>query len=150
MTGPLSSTETAQWLAWKRANDAVLAAVAEEIHGASALSVADFSVLSRIIENGDGRMSQQELGEMLDWKRARLSRQLTRMAERGLLQRETAHGRRLLVTATDQGADALAAARPAHARAVRRALLARVAPPDSDTFWNVIQHIAAAGESSQV
>lgn len=148
MTGPLNSTESAQWLAWKRANDAVLAAVAEEIHCAAALSVADFSVLSRIVENGDGRMSQQELGEMLDWKRARLSRQLSRMAERGLMQREAAHGRRLLVTATEQGVNALAAARPAHARAVRRALLARVAAPDSDVFWNVIQHVAATGESS--
>ncbi|MFJ5988466.1 helix-turn-helix transcriptional regulator [Lentzea sp. NPDC092896] len=134
----LSDAEMARWIAWKRANDAVLAAVAQEIQGAAGLSAADFAVLSRVIENGDGRMPQQDLGEMLDWKRPRLSRQLSRMAERGLLRREDGAGRRVLVIATDEGRHALAAARPAHARAVRKALFARA----SGDFWDVVQDIA--------
>jgi DNA-binding MarR family transcriptional regulator len=146
MTQPLNDDEMARWTAWKRANEAVLAAVAREIHSAAGLSAADFAVLSRVIENGDGRMPQQDLGAMLSWKRARLSRQLSRMAERGLLQREDGHGRRVLITATDEGRTALAAARPAHARAVRRALFKHTLAPGSDDFWNVIQEIASTPE----
>ncbi|MGW1215867.1 MarR family winged helix-turn-helix transcriptional regulator [Streptomyces sp. NPDC002499] len=143
MTQPLNDSEMARWVAWKRANDAVLAEVAREIHSAAGLSAADFAVLSRVIENGDGRMPQQDLGIMLDWKRARLSRQLSRMAERALVEREIGPGRRVLIIATDEGRAALAAARPAHARAVRRALLAHAEAPGTDAFWDVVREIAA-------
>ena len=144
MTRPLDDAETARWTAWKRANDAVLAAVAQEIQHAAGLSAADFAVLSRVIESGQGRLPQLELGEMLDWKRARLSRHLTRMAERGLLRREDGPGRRQFVIATGEGCRALAAARPAHARAVRRALFEHASAPGSDAFWGVVQDIAGS------
>lgn len=148
MTQPLDDAETARWIAWKRANDAVIGAVAREIHRAAGLSAADFAVLSRVIENGDGRMPQQDLGAMLDWQRARLSRQLSRMAERGLLRRADGHGRRVLIIATDEGRAALAAARPAHARAVRHALFERTLAPDPEGFWNAIHAIAAPPETA--
>jgi DNA-binding MarR family transcriptional regulator len=141
MTAPLDDAEMAQWLAWKQANDAVTTAVATDIHDASNLSVPDFSILSRVIEDGAGHMPQQELGLMLGWQRARLSRQLSRMAERGLLTREDGPAGRRVIIATDAGRAALAAARPAHARAVRRALLSRAAP-ELGAFWAVIHAVA--------
>ncbi|NEB74692.1 MarR family transcriptional regulator [Streptomyces sp. SID14478] len=141
MTSPLDDAEMAQWIAWKRANDTVTAAVSNEIHAASALSVPDFSILSRVIENGGGRMPQQELGLMLDWQRARLSRQLSRMAERGLVTREDGPAGRRVIIATADGRSALAAARPAHARAVRRALLSHTASHRAD-FWSAVHAIA--------
>ncbi|MFD3450767.1 MarR family winged helix-turn-helix transcriptional regulator [Streptomyces sp. NPDC058691] len=143
MTDPLDATETAQWTTWKHANEAVAVAVAQEIQAAAGLSVADFSVLSRVIENGSGRLAQNELGAMLGWQRPRLSRQLSRMADRGLLVGEAGTAGRRLITATEAGRDALAAARPAHARAVRRVLLSRAQASPNDTFWNVLQHIAS-------
>ncbi|MYS15796.1 helix-turn-helix domain-containing protein [Streptomyces sp. SID4982] len=142
MTKPLDATETAQWTAWKHAAEAVSAAVAKEIETAAGLSVADFSVLSRVIENGGGRMAQHELGAMLGWQRPRLSRQLSRMADRGLLFGETGPAGRRLITVTEAGRDALAAARPAHARAVRRVLLSPAQALRNDPFWNVLQRIA--------
>ncbi|MFE2883760.1 MarR family winged helix-turn-helix transcriptional regulator [Streptomyces sp. NPDC059272] len=145
---PLDDSEMAHWIAWKQANDAVAAAVAREILDASALSVPDFSVLSRVIENGGGRMPQQELGLMLGWQRARLSRQLSRMADRGLLTRENGPAGRRVIVATDAGRDALATARPAHARAVRRALLSPAAG-DRKTFWTAVQAIADPAEHSK-
>ncbi|MDT8915161.1 MarR family transcriptional regulator [Amycolatopsis sp. PS_44_ISF1] len=146
MTRLLDDSEMARWTAWKRANDAILAAVAREIQGAAGLSAADFAVLSRVVENGGGRLPQHDLGAMLDWKRARLSRQLSRMAGRGLLRREDGDGRRVLVVVTDDGRTALAAARPAHARAVRRALFGPAGAAGSDEFWGVIHEIAAKTE----
>ncbi|MEU8928890.1 MarR family winged helix-turn-helix transcriptional regulator [Streptomyces sp. NPDC048409] len=144
---PLDDSEIARWTAWKRANEAVLAAVAREIQSAAGLSAADFAVLSRVIENGGDHMPQQDLGALLDWKPARLSRQLSRMVERGLLRREDGRGRRVLITATAEGRTALAAARPAHARAVRRALFRHAGSSGTDDFWNVIQEISSPPEA---
>ncbi|GHJ36448.1 MarR family winged helix-turn-helix transcriptional regulator [Streptomyces sp. TS71-3] len=143
MTRPLDPAETAHWTAWKRAHETVLEAIGEEIRQAAGISVADFSILSRVIENGGGRMPQHELGAMLGWKRARLSRQLTRMAERGLLRREPGTGRQQLIAVTPQGDSALAAARPAHARAVRRTLLRLTAASGGSGFWETVHEIAA-------
>ncbi|MBM9509232.1 MarR family winged helix-turn-helix transcriptional regulator [Actinacidiphila acididurans] len=147
MTEPLDPTETARWTAWKRAHETVLEAIGEEIRHAAGISVADFSVLSRLVENGSGRMPQHDLGAMLDWKRARLSRQLTRMAERGLLRREPGHGRQQLIAVTPQGESALSAARPAHAQAVRRTLFQLADRPEGD-FWQTIGGIAASPQGT--
>ncbi|MFF9365169.1 MarR family winged helix-turn-helix transcriptional regulator [Streptomyces griseoluteus] len=122
--------------------------MAHEIHSASALSVPDFSILSGLIENGGGRMPQHDLGLMLDWQRARLSRQLSRMAERGLVSREDSPGGRRVIRATDAGRSALTAARTAHARAVREALLAH-AGANRETFWATVDAIARAVPGSR-
>lgn len=140
MTSPLDDAEMARWIAWKRANDAVTAAVASELQNASDLSAPDFAVLSRVIEDGDGRMPQHELGLMLDWQRARLSRQLSRMAERHLITRDGGPAGRRVVIATDTGRNALATARPAHARAVRRALLSHAT---DDSFWTTVDTLSS-------
>ncbi|MEU8951473.1 MarR family transcriptional regulator [Streptomyces sp. NPDC048489] len=141
MTSPaLDDAEMARWVAWKRAHDTVTTAVAREILAASDLSVPDFSILSRVIESGAGRMPQHDLAVILDWQRARLSRQLSRMADRGLLVREDGRAGRRLVVATDAGREALEAARPAHARAVRRVLLAPAEAHDP-AFWTALQSI---------
>ncbi|MFF9373436.1 MarR family transcriptional regulator [Streptomyces griseoluteus] len=93
-------------------------------------------------------MPQHELGLMLDWQRARLSRQLSRMAERGLVSREDSTGGRRVILATDAGRGALAAARRAHARAVREALLAH-AGANRATFWAAVDAIAQAAPGSR-
>jgi DNA-binding MarR family transcriptional regulator len=153
MTTPLAldADETARWTAWKRAGDSVEAAVAREIQAAADLSVPDFAVLSRVIEEGGGAgLGQQDLATMLGWQRARLSRQLSRMADRGLLDRPAAAGNRRLVTATDAGRAALARARPAHARAVRAALFDRIAPADPDTFWAAVRAIPVESRPAKI
>ncbi|WP_060711273.1 helix-turn-helix transcriptional regulator [Pseudonocardia sp. HH130629-09] len=106
------------------------------------MSVADFSVLSRVVEHGGGRMAQQELGDMLGWQRARLSRHLGRMVERGLVDRDTDTDRRRRVVVTEPGLRSLRAARPADADAVRRVLLVPTSSPRGDEFWATLVRLA--------
>ena len=80
---------------------------------------------------------------MLGWQRARLSRHLDRMADRGLLTRASAPGNRRLVEATEAGRASLARARPAHARAIRTALFDRVPAAVAPAFWAVVEALAA-------
>ena len=130
----LSAAELARWTAWKRATDAVMRAVAADVDAATGLSSADFSVLTRLVEEGGGTLRQQELSDELGWERSRLSRQLGRMATRGLVVRggDTTERR---ITATEAGRRLADRARTVHAAAVRRALLDRVPPQHATAFW---------------
>ncbi|MDR6139736.1 hypothetical protein [Pseudoxanthomonas sp. SORGH_AS_0997] len=46
----LSEQDMQRWIAWKRATEAVMAAVVAEITAHTGLSAADFSVLTRVVE----------------------------------------------------------------------------------------------------
>ena len=135
MSTSLSVTETVQWEAWKHAQAAVSEAVERAIESASGLSGPDFAVLSRVVELGDGTLGQNQLVASLGWDRSRLSRQLTRMGARGLLvsTAASAGGARRQIIATDDGRERVRLARPAHARAVRDALLEPAST--ADDFW---------------
>ena len=51
------------------------------------MSIADFSVLVQLSEHADERMRVLELARALRWEKSRLSHQLTRMQQRGLIER---------------------------------------------------------------
>jgi len=123
-------------MAWKRAMEAVWNQVAAAIAAASGLSTADFSVLTRAIEN-KGPPRQQDLADALGWSRSRLSRQVARMEERGLVRR-SASSSSTIIEATAEGRRLVAAARAAHAEAVRAALLDRVPARDRKAFWRAV------------
>jgi DNA-binding MarR family transcriptional regulator len=120
----LDPDELALWHAFKRAGEVVRAAIGDEISRATGLSDADFGVVTRVDDAG-GRMRQNELAASMGWHRSRLSHQLTRMEGRGLVVRTEA-GPGVEVALTDEGRRAVARARPVHADAVRRHLLAAV------------------------
>ncbi len=84
------------------------------------LSLADYDVLVALEERCPVRV--RELGDVLGWEQSRLSHQLRRMRERGLLTREGRDDDRrgANVDLTDSGRAALAAAAPGHAELVRR------------------------------
>jgi DNA-binding MarR family transcriptional regulator len=116
----LNDDEMHLWHAWKRASDVVRSRIAQDLADAVGLSDPDFSVLSRVSDAG-GVLRQNELAASMDWHRSRLSHQLTRMEERGLVQRRTVPGGvQVLITAS--GRASLDAALPVHAAAVRKHL----------------------------
>lgn len=131
-----------QWVAWKQAQASVHDAVERAIETASGLSGPDFAVLTRLVELGDGTLGQNQLAASLGWDRSRLSRQLTRMSARGLLVSEAASGgtARRQIMATTEGRKKVRAARPAHADAVRSALLGPTST--GGDFWSGVERIA--------
>lgn len=137
----LDDAELARWTAWTSASDAVWEAIAHETGAAAGLTRSDFAILTRVMESGDGSLRQHDLATQLGWGRSRVSRQISRMVSHGLLVRAV-DGAARMITATDAGRTAVAAARPAHAAAVRRALLDRVPDSAADQFWAVITAIA--------
>jgi DNA-binding MarR family transcriptional regulator len=122
----LDPAEVAIWHAFKRMGEAVTAAVERDILAASGLTGAEFGVLTRLVDLGDGRLRQQELATSMRWDKSRMSHQLTRMGKRDLVSRIVVDASTVMVEITDAGRAALAPARPAHARSIRENLLDRL------------------------
>jgi DNA-binding MarR family transcriptional regulator len=94
-------------------------AMSRQLQEECGLSLADYDVLVALDERCPIRM--RELGDVLGWEQSRLSHQVRRMRERGLLTREGRDDDRrgANVDLTAVGRAALAAAAPGHVELVR-------------------------------
>jgi len=77
------------------------------------------------------------LARVMTWDKSRLSHQLTRMQQRGLIERRYPDRNSVLVVLTKLGREKLESARPIHAESVRRNLLSRLTPEQVDTIVRV-------------
>ena len=133
----LSPRELRVWHAFLLMGEDVLGRVGRDIAKATGLSGPEFGVLSRLAAIGKGEMRQQELARVMTWDKSRLSHQLTRMQQRGLIERCYAGRNSVLVVLTKLGREKLESARPVHAESVRRNLLSRLTPEQVDTIVRV-------------
>ena len=137
-SSPLSERKLTLWVAIKKVGHRVLEKVSAEIDRSTGLSGADFGILSRLEELGQGKLTQRVLCESLGWHKSRLSHQLTRMASRKLIERsESAETRGVLVSITGSGRKLITAARPVQAQAVRELVLGHLSPSEADVIIEV-------------
>ena len=118
----LDTDEQQAWRAFLHMHAELTAQLGREMQDEFGLSIADFSVLVQLSEHPDRRLRILELARGLQWEKSRLSHQLTRMEQRGLLERSncSADRRGAFVVLTDRGLAAVEAAAPRHVAAVRR------------------------------
>jgi len=133
----LSPQELRVWHAFKLMGDDVVGRVGRDIANATGLSGPEFGVLSRLAALGKGELRQQDLARLLDWDKSRLSHQLTRMQQRGLIERRPTDAKTVLVVLTKKGRGILDAARPIHAASVRRNLLSRLTAEQTATLIRI-------------
>lgn len=89
------------------------------------LSEPDYDVLSNVSEAPDRTMRMNELAARMLWTPSRVSHQVRRMEQRGLVTRAecAGDGRGAMVVLTDEGWRAIQAAAPDHVRSVRENLI---------------------------
>ena len=120
----LDAGQQRAWRAWLDAHAHLSARLNRELQAGSGLSLSDYDVLVHLTDVPEGRLRSFELAEGLQWEKSRVSRQVARMAERGLVAKEAApeDGRGAYVTLTRAGRRAIEDAAPAHVELVRRLL----------------------------
>ena len=120
----LSDDEQSVWRAFLAMKTQLDAQLGREMQDGSGLSMADFSVLVPLSEHPESRMRILELARGLQWEKSRLSHQLTRMQQRGLIERSNCSEDRRgsFVVLTADGRAAVEAAAPRHVESVRRYL----------------------------
>ena len=144
----LTDREMQLWHAWRQAADTVRARVVADVGAVTGLSDPDFGILTRLAEAGGGTLRQNELAASMGWHRSRLSHQLTRMEQRGLVTR-AAVDNGVEVSVTAAGRDAVARARPLHAEAVRRHLIDLVPAGAESDFLRTLNRLAATGDGDR-
>jgi DNA-binding MarR family transcriptional regulator len=118
----LDVQEQRAWRAYLDMNAKLTARLNREMQDESGISIADFSVLVQLSEHPDARMRVLELARALGWEKSRLSHQLTRMQQRGLITRSNCNEDRrgAFVVLSDQGRRTVELAAPLHVGSVRR------------------------------
>jgi len=126
----LTPREQQAWRAYIDMNARLSARLNRELIDDSGLSMADFAVLVQLSEHVDGRMRVLELARAMRWEKSRLSHQLTRMQQRGLIERShcSEDRRGAFVVLTEPGRRAVEAAAPGHVEGVRRYLFDHITP----------------------
>ncbi|MER7828455.1 MarR family winged helix-turn-helix transcriptional regulator [Streptomyces sp. NPDC096097] len=139
--GPRWLTESEQdaWYAWRRMFPLVNAEIARDLNQDSGLSEADYDVLSVLGSTDGHRMRISALAELMRWSRSRLSHQLTRMEQRGVVRREevASDGRGAEVVLTAAGVAMITEAAPLHVESVRRHLVDILTPEQLRTLAEV-------------
>jgi DNA-binding MarR family transcriptional regulator len=121
-TPTLEPEEWALWDGWMRAHRLLLRELERGLQRDSGISKAEFSVLVTL-QRAPGRdLSVGELAESLAWEKSRVSHQLTRMENRGFVERTEsgAGGRRTRIGLTAEGRRLAQTAVRGHAGNIRR------------------------------
>lgn len=119
----LDADQQVAWRGFLGVHSQLMARLNREMQAASGLSVSDYEILVALTDADvpDHSLRMFELGERLQWEKSRVSKQVSRMEARGLLERRhCADDRRgAFVDLTEAGERAIAAAAPAHVELVR-------------------------------
>jgi DNA-binding MarR family transcriptional regulator len=147
MTGIwLSADEQRAWRTYVRMSSLLPAQLNRQLQRDSGLTLPEYEVLVQLSEAPQRRLRPFQICEALSWEQSRLSHQLTRMQQRGLLTREEceADGRGAFVVLTGAGADAIGAAAPGHVAAVRSLIFDRLTEDQRAAFEEACSAIVAA------
>lgn len=120
--------------------------LARQLAADSGLSYPDYLVLVALTDRPDGRMRLFELAEALGWEKSRVSHQVARMADRGLVAKEKCDSDRrgAFVVITAHGRREIEAAAPGHVDAVRRMFVDRLTPAQLDAIGDAAKAVLAA------
>jgi DNA-binding MarR family transcriptional regulator len=134
------------WRGYRRMRLLLHLQLDRELAAQYGLSEPDYDVLSNLSDGGDGiRLS--DLAAYMRWSKSRLSHHITRMQQRGLVERlECADdGRGSVLVLTDVGRKAIGAAAPDHVESVRRHFIDLLTPEEIDTLAaltrRVVEHL---------
>ncbi|MEU5437290.1 MarR family transcriptional regulator [Streptomyces sp. NPDC020719] len=135
----LTESEQDAWYAWRRMFPLVNAEIARDLGRDSTLSEADYDVLSVLGSTEGHRMRISALAVLMQWSRSRLSHQLTRMEQRGIVRREevACDGRGAEVVLTEAGIATIMTAAPLHVESVRRHLIDALTPAQLRTLAEI-------------
>ena len=115
----------AAWLNFRFIGEETSLRVSREIAQLTGITGGQFGILNNLSREG-GELRQQRLADLMRWDRTRLSHQVTRMAQRNLVQRIKRSSEGTIVQITRLGERELERIRPVLSDAVRKHYFARL------------------------
>jgi DNA-binding MarR family transcriptional regulator len=135
-TRTLEPEEWEFWDSWMRAQRLLARELDRGLQRDCGISKAEFSVLVTLWQAPGREMRVGELSASLDWEKSRVSHQLTRMENRGFVERTPhgADGRRAGIGLTAKGRGAAESAILVHAGNIRHYFLDMLTPEQAAAF----------------
>jgi DNA-binding MarR family transcriptional regulator len=136
MPETLEPEEWELWDTWMRAQRLLARDLDRGLQRDFGISKAEFSVLVTLWRTPDREMRVGELVDSLGWEKSRVSHQLTRMENRGLVEQTQggASGRRTRIGLTAKGRSTVQSAILGHAGNIRRYFFDSLTPEQAATI----------------
>lgn len=148
MSAKSSAQQRQVWQTFVVLSESVRREVSRDLAESSGLSEADFTVLAELAHAPGGTMRSTQCARALDWETGRLSHQLRRLEQRGLIGRargEGGDGRSALIVLTDAGRHAYRSSLGPHLRSAQHWFLDGIAADKLDEFdstlTSLLQHV---------
>ncbi len=141
----LNEEENRAWRGFQRMSMELAARLHRRLVNRTGLSLPDYEVLVVLSESCEDRMRPYELGEVLTWEKSRLSHHLSRMENRGLIERRVcpSDARGHFIALTEKGREAIEAAAPCHVDDVRQLLIDHMTPQEMATVAGLADKVLA-------
>lgn len=141
----LSPSHLDTWLGYQRMRTRLAERISRDLARETGLSEADFEILMALMDAPDEPMRALALRCGLEWEKSRLSHQLRRMEQRGLVQRQNCvvdnRGAEVMLTGT--GRELAKRARRVHDDAVRRYVVDVLTPEQIDALGDISRVVVA-------
>ncbi|MEV7971206.1 MarR family winged helix-turn-helix transcriptional regulator [Sphaerisporangium sp. NPDC088356] len=138
----LDEREQRMWRAFGSMRRQLDSAMERHLNG-ERLSMADYQLLVPLSEAPGGRIRARELRGVVGWDRSRLSHQLRRMEQRGLICREDCPGdaRGTVIRLTPEGRSVIETAAPGHVETVRRLFVDVLTPDEIEILTSIANRV---------
>ncbi len=139
----LSEREQRAWRGFIGMQNEVRSRLSRRLQQETGLSGADYDLLVVLSEAPGGRLRAFEMGALIKWEKSRLSHQLTRMAQRGLIERQACSddSRYAEIVLTPAGRTAIVEAAPKHVAHVREFFIDILSPEQIDAFAAIAETV---------
>jgi DNA-binding MarR family transcriptional regulator len=138
----LSEEEQQTWRAALALHKLLMRQLDRDLHD-DGLSAHDYEILVELSEAPDHRLRMTELADATSQSRSRLSHQVTRMEDRGMVRREECEGdkRGTWAVLTEHGMATIERVAPRHVESVRQHFIDRLSPAQQDSIRTAYQPI---------
>ena len=147
MTEPrwLDEREARVWRTYRDLQRELRNALDRQLVRDAGLSGAEYALLVPLSEAPEGLIRARDLGLLVGWDRTRVSHQLSRMEQRGLVTREQCpdDARGSMVRLTSAGRSAIEAAAPEHVNTVRRLFFDPLEDDEINTLATLLDKLRA-------
>jgi DNA-binding MarR family transcriptional regulator len=135
----LDEHEQRAWRGYLALDKEIQRRIARQLQRETGLSSADYAVLVSLSEAPGGRLRVFQLRTAADWEKTRLTHQITRMTQRGLVAREPCADdpRGAFVVLTEAGWEAINEAAPRHVAHVRHWFFDALSPAQLDALVEI-------------
>lgn len=147
---PLDQQEQCAWRHFLAMQRQLMGQLGRRLQREAGLSFADYEILGHLVDSPAGRMRSFEIGRLSQWEKSRLSHQLSRMQQRGLVERQvcTKDPRYSEVVLTEEGRDAFARASDAYGDDVRQLFVEALTPQQLLALTEISQAVVDRIEKS--